>query len=226
LEFRRDKSVSTQSEKEIAANGEKIARNVKEKYKLAFNDDGAYFGLWRLTESYLKDYPDLGAQCKRLLVIVTRFRQAQKKACMVKYAEYDRDEAHSILQFLHPDIMRVAAKLFMDGHYAESIFEAYKALEVAVRTKSRVQDLDGQKLMAKAFGGERPLLALNQRKNKSDRDEQDGFMHIYMGVMTGIRNPKAHEIIEQEDVNKTIEYLAMASLLMRRIEETRVVPSP
>jgi uncharacterized protein (TIGR02391 family) len=199
---------------------------VIEKYKLAFKDDKAYFELWGLPESYLKDHPELGAQCKRLLVIVTRFRQAQKRACMVKYAEYDRDEADSILQFLHPEIVRVSGRLFIDGHYAESIFESFKAIEIAVKTKSRIQDLEGQRLMAKAFGGERPLLALNQLMSKSDRDEQDGFMHIYMGVMTGIRNPKAHEIVKQENISKTIEYLAIASLLMRRIEEAHLGQSP
>ncbi len=123
------------------------------------------------------------------------------------------------LDQLHTEIKNASSELFRDGHYAQAIFEAFKAIEVAVRTKSGLGDLEGQRLMSSAFGGERPLLALNPLSSKSDRDEQDGFMHIYMGVMTGIRNPKAHEIIEQPDMNRTIEYLALASLLMKRIEE-------
>ena len=38
-------------------------------------------------------------------------------------------------------------------------------------------------------------------------------------MAVGIRNPKAHENIQQSDPYKTLEYLAIASLLMKKIDE-------
>ena len=55
----------------------------------------------------------------------------------------------------------------------------------------------------------------------SDGDEQAGFKFIYMGAARGIRNPKAHEMVQQTDPTRTLEYLALASLLARRIDESK-----
>jgi Protein of unknown function (Hypoth_ymh) len=40
-----------------------------------------------------------------------------------------------------------------------------------------------------------------------------------MGAMQGIRNPKAHDAMPDLPPDRALEYLAMASLLMRRLEE-------
>ena len=45
-----------------------------------------------------------------------------------------------------------------------------------------------------------------------------------MGAMVGIRNPKAHDNIIQADPYRMLEYLAFASLLMKRVEEGKVSP--
>ncbi|RLI96212.1 MAG: TIGR02391 family protein [Candidatus Aenigmatarchaeota archaeon] len=133
---------------------------------------------------------------------------------------------------LHPIIRKSSRKLFRDGHYAQAILEAYKALNKYVKQKSKLKDLDGKDLMSKAFGFDydrmsrtikrRPMLQLNELLDRSDRDEQEGFMLIFMGVMQGIRNPKAHEIIKQKDPFKTLEYLSLASLLARKVDEAKL----
>ena len=46
-----------------------------------------------------------------------------------------------------------------------------------------------------------------------------GLKFVYMGVMVGIRNPKAHEFVNQQDPQRSLEYLAMASILMRRLDD-------
>jgi len=119
---------------------------------------------------------------------------------------------------LHPKIIEVSSSLFHTGHYSQAIFEAFKAVNNFVKEKTGLS-LDGKDLMAKAFREENPVIRLNELKTQSDKDEQEGFMFLYMGAMVGIRNPKAHETIIQEDPHKTLEYLALASLLMRRTEE-------
>jgi len=122
---------------------------------------------------------------------------------------------------LHPLIRQVSEKLFMDGHYSQCIFEAYKALNNHVKAKSGRKDLDGKDLMAKVFSAKHPVLALNALREQTDKDEQEGFMFLYMGAMEGIRNPKAHETLQQGDPKKTLEYLALASLLARRVDESK-----
>jgi hypothetical protein len=45
-------------------------------------------------------------------------------------------------------------------------------------------------------------------------------MHIYAGVMQGIRNPKGHELVIQKDRVRALEYLSLISLLLRRLDES------
>jgi uncharacterized protein (TIGR02391 family) len=126
------------------------------------------------------------------------------------------------LERLHPAILEAAGRLFADGHYGPAIFEAYKAVEVRVRNLSGVDGI-GQDLMAKAFGGDRPPIRITTQQDAAGKDEQEGFRFIFMGAMRGIRNPKGHNNIEQHDVQRTLEYLAIASLLMRRLDDAVVL---
>jgi uncharacterized protein (TIGR02391 family) len=122
---------------------------------------------------------------------------------------------------IHPEIRMASAELFRDGHYSQSILEAYKALNNLVKARSGRTDLDGKPLMSTVFSRDKPILALNPLGSTSDKDEQEGFMLLYMGAMVGIRNPKAHEMVQQDDPFKTLEYLALASLLAKRVDEAR-----
>lgn len=124
---------------------------------------------------------------------------------------------------LHREIKRVSAGLFHNAHYAESIEQAYKALDKYVQKKSGRTDLYGKDLMAQVFTPKKPVLALNALQNQSEIDEQEGFMLIFMGSMVGIRNPKAHEVTQQKDPYRTIEYLTLASLLAKRVDESKKV---
>ena len=122
------------------------------------------------------------------------------------------------LSAMHPKIREVAGPLFGDGHRALAILEAFKAVNNEVK---RVSDLvqDGQQLMATAFDEKNPVLRLNELQTQSEKDEQAGFKFLYMGAMSGIRNPKAHEQVPNPDEVRTLEYLSLASLLMRRIDD-------
>jgi len=124
---------------------------------------------------------------------------------------------------LHPKVIESSRSLFINGHYAEAIFEAYKALNIYVKTKSCKRDLDGQALMSTVFSEQRPILKINKLSNQSEIDEQAGFKFIYMGAMRGIRNPKAHERIIQTDPIRSLKYLSLASLLIEIAEESKKV---
>jgi len=135
------------------------------------------------------------------------------------------DETESSLSQLedkniHPEILLVSEKLFNDGHYAQAIEEAFKKIVLLVKQKSGREDLDGCGLMTTSFSKNSPILKFNQLKNRIDQDEQEGWMHLYVGAVLGIRDVKAHGNIIQKDPIKTLEYLSFASLLCRRLDET------
>jgi uncharacterized protein (TIGR02391 family) len=58
--------------------------------------------------------------------------------------------------------------------------------------------LDNTKLMSAVFNKNSPLLVFNESKDQTDGDEQEGFMHLYMGVCLAFRNPRAHELTHDE----------------------------
>lgn len=122
------------------------------------------------------------------------------------------------LQDLHPEILAASSDLFTDEHYASAILEAFKALEIRVRRQSGLES-SGQDLMAKAFDEKAPLINVAVEAGQSGVDEQRGCKFIFMGAIVGIRNPKAHEAIQQGDPQRALEYLAMASILMRRLDD-------
>ena len=122
---------------------------------------------------------------------------------------------------IHPEIKKVSQSLYEHEHYAEAIRAAYIQLVYLVKQKSGRADLDGKPLMLKIFSPNNPVLKFNDLKNQIDLDEQEGMMHIYAGVAQGIRNPKAHFNIVQKDPVRTMEYLVLASLLCKRLNETK-----
>ena len=121
----------------------------------------------------------------------------------------------------HPNLVEVSRQLFANGHYAQAIFQAFSQVEIAVRSVSGLGDQFGTRLMGKAFDEQTPKIQLNALATESDYWEQEGFKLIFMGSMLGIRNPKAHDIIAQNDAYKTLEYLGLASLLLKRIDEAQ-----
>lgn len=129
---------------------------------------------------------------------------------------------------MHPEIKKASEDLFKDGHYSEAIEAAYKRIITLVKDKtgrpkkSDSSELDGKSLMLRSFSRDNPLLKLNDLSTDGEKDEQEGFMHLFAGAVQGIRNPRAHDNIEQNDPDKTLEYLMFASLLARKIDEAKL----
>jgi uncharacterized protein (TIGR02391 family) len=75
--------------------------------------------------------------------------------------------------------------------------------------------------MTRAFSGSPPPIDLSVETGQSGRDEQEGLRLVFMGALQGIRNPKGHELVKQDDPQRALEYLAMASLLFRRLDDAQ-----
>jgi uncharacterized protein (TIGR02391 family) len=117
--------------------------------------------------------------------------------------------------------------LFTDTYYKEAIQASL--VEVINRVKEVAgypndndnRNLDGDKLMNRVFGcdgNNEPLIKLNELKDSIDKAEQRGFMNLFKGIV-GVRDKKAHLNFIQDNPYMTMEYLTLASLLMRLLDE-------
>lgn len=144
---------------------------------------------------------------------IQKIRYSEMKMSTKKQADFFR------LLDIHPEILKVSKKLFLDRHYAQAIFEAFKRVNNLVKEKSGRKDLDGKSLMLNVFSPNNPILKFNDLVSQTEKDEQEGFMYLFAGAILGIRNPKAHDHIVQKNMIRTLEYLIFASLLSKRVEE-------
>lgn len=168
--------------------------------------------------NYLESYRwNAAIRLRHYLGILLSLKDGIREA-QVKSIPSDPLKLYEGMQF-HKEIINASEQLFKDGHYAPAIFEAFKAVNNFVKKKTGKSDLDGKDLMAQAFRLENPIIKLNRLHSTSDKAEQEGFMFLFMGAMVGIRNPKAHDNVVQTDPVRTLEYLSLASLLVRRAEE-------
>lgn len=126
--------------------------------------------------------------------------------------------AHAIdLTSMHPVVAAAAGRLFGEGNYFHAELEAFKTLEHRVRQLTGL-DLSGDGLMTQAFSANHPRLDLSTASGQSGKDQQTGFMHLFRGAIAAVRNPKAHDPHRELDPETTLEFLALASLLHRRLD--------
>ena len=130
----------------------------------------------------------------------------------------------NIWSLMHPDVMTVAKSRFETGHFADAVEAAFKHFNSAVKklAGSRVaDDLDGAKLMNRAFSPNEPIIKLSDLSTETGKSIQQGYMLMFAGGITGIRNPKAHENITI-DANRAIHFLFVASLFLYKLAEGKI----
>ncbi|KNZ68206.1 hypothetical protein Tfer_3259 [Thermincola ferriacetica] len=122
------------------------------------------------------------------------------------------------------ELKQVVCKLFRDGHHARAVEEAFKFLNNLVKKKAKVDpSIDGAKLMKQVFSVNNPVLKINTGVSQSEKDEQLGYMEIFSGCMTGIRNPRAHEHEWEDTQQHAIQLLIMADHLVERVRNSAKV---
>lgn len=146
-----------------------------------------------------------------------------------KYKNSNRKQLFNKYE-LHPIIKTVAANHFQDGYYKEAIQNAFVEVinQVKIKTNNPKKDIgngkfieyDGDSLMHYVFGcdSREPIIKFNNLESSLDKAEQQGIMNLYKGIV-GIRDKKAHLNFIQNDPIKSLEYLSLASLLLRLLDE-------
>ncbi len=120
------------------------------------------------------------------------------------------DNCLSSLHLLPQDIK----DLYRDKHYSQAVFDAFKYIEVKVRTKSGLDELLGVDLMRQAFSAKNGPL----KNSKLPEGEQVAQMELYAGAIGFIKNPKSHKMLTLSE-EKCIELLHLANYLLRVLEE-------
>lgn len=120
----------------------------------------------------------------------------------------------------HPEIRKHARLLFLEGHYFHAVFECCKAFDKYVCEKSRINK-HGSELMGPALSLKGPL-KLNTQRTETEQNEQEGLMHLCLGLMRAVRNPESHEpeldwAMTREDA---LDILSLISYLYRQIDRT------
>ena len=120
----------------------------------------------------------------------------------------------------HPRIGDVCRDLYRDGHYAQAIFDASKALINFVKERSGRHDLDGASLIRTVFSKNNPILAFNDLSDIADQDEQEGMMHLFEGAVLAIRNPGGHSFPEYTP-EQALEHIGLLSLLANHLQQAK-----
>ncbi len=108
--------------------------------------------------------------------------------------------------------------MFRDGHFNEAVRKALERFEKTIQDIIGDHKSQGQALMSKAFNKQNPRIPINALKTANDESEQEGFMHLTMGAMAGMRNIYSHGDVEQMSPMDASERLAFVSLLFKRVD--------
>lgn len=120
---------------------------------------------------------------------------------------------------LHPEIHKHCSKLYAQGNYFRSVFEAAKVYNKKVQEK--VQNVkDGQSLMMEAWTSN-GVLKVTACKTETDKNVQEGIKFLSAGLMQAMRNPTAHEPALDWPISKEdcLDMLSFISYLFRQLDK-------
>ena len=155
-----------------------------------------------------------------------KLQEAEAVATIGEAERRARDlRADLIRREVHPDVLTFCRAELLAENYFHAVLEATKSVADKLRARTGLLD-DGADLVNRSLGGDTPMLAINARMTKSERDEQKGFVNLLIGVFGMFRNPSAHEARIKWDVSRADaeDLLSLVSLIHRRIDAAKMPP--
>lgn len=109
---------------------------------------------------------------------------------------------------LHPTIREDVWALYHRGKYDTAVFEAMKAVEVAVREAAEFVAVDiGMKLMRKAFDVENGPLT----DKTVEPSERQARSDLFAGAIGSYKNPHSHRNVALDDPDEAVEIIMLAN---------------
>lgn len=121
---------------------------------------------------------------------------------------------------LHPAIREDVWGLFHRGKYDAAVFEAMKAVEIAVREAANLKPTDiGVDLMRKAFNPQGGPLT----DQKAPAAERDARSALFAGAMGSYKNPQSHRKVDIDNPDEAAEIIMLACHLLRIVTDRNSV---
>lgn len=119
---------------------------------------------------------------------------------------------------LHPAIREDVWSLYHRGKYDTAVFEAMKAVEVAVREAAGFEARDiGTDLMRKAFNVDNGPLT----DTTAEKSERQSRSDLFAGAIGSYKNPHSHRNVALDDPDEAAEIIMLANHLLRIIDAQR-----
>ncbi len=121
---------------------------------------------------------------------------------------------------LHPVIREDVWGLFHRGKYDAAVFEAMKAVEIAVREAANLQPTDvGTALMRKAFDPQGGALV----DRNAPAAEREARSALFAGSMGSYKNPQSHRKVDLDNPGEAAEIIMLACHLLRIVTDRHSV---
>lgn len=147
-----------------------------------------------------------------------KLRKSNEKATSLSKTIPENEKIFDDRHF-HTKINQHARKLFIEGNYFHAVFECCKVYDKDVQEKSQ-SDEYGSHLMEKvlALSGN---VKLNAQQTRTEKNEQEGVMHLSVGLMRAIRNPQAHEPALDWPINRdeSLDLLSFLNFLFQKLDK-------
>lgn len=125
---------------------------------------------------------------------------------------------------VHPSVVKISKKLYEDGHFANASEDAFieinsrvkKIYKITNPTSDKVPD--GDNAMNVVFSTNNPIVKFADITTETGKNIQKGYMQMFAGAISALRNPKAHAniVLEKEECKRN---LIFASMLMYKLDD-------
>jgi len=120
---------------------------------------------------------------------------------------------------LHPVLLPDCQQMFLDGHINESVRKALERFEKHVQDISSCGHLQGAELIGHTLNEKTPCIKLNSLTTPSDKNMQEGYKLICMGLMRWWRNTLSHGDEAQLPHHEAVGRLILVSNLFKYLED-------